>query len=67
MAIDSARKRQSAMDFDDPGHGLGPLPDATIDAGDRAHLLWLYNGEFIPPTPTDDGMSIRLDYLMQLR
>lgn len=47
------------MDFDDPGHGLGPLPSGAIDAGDRAHLLWLYNEEFIPPPAGGGGLEGR--------
>lgn len=42
MAIDSARERRSALDFEDPvAEGL-PIADGTIDALDRGHILLTY-------------------------
>lgn len=47
MAIDTAAKRLSALNF---GRGiLLPAPDGTIDAGDKATLLNLYNGFALDP------------------
>lgn len=44
MAVDTAAKRFSMMDFDLPSQpGMGP-PDGSVAASDRAALLWLYNG-----------------------
>lgn len=65
MAIDSAIRRFSLLDFDVPSSpGLGP-PNATPDAGDRQHLLWLYSfdagGVVVPPAPDAD------DWLMRIR
>lgn len=44
MAIDSANKRFSMMNF-----GIQPIsplfiPDGTVDAGDKYHMLTLYYG-----------------------
>lgn len=45
MAIDTAAKRFSMMDMGLEGYTPAvPLPDGTIDEGDRAHSLWLYSG-----------------------
>ena len=47
MAIDTAAKRLSALNF---GRGiLLPAPDGTIDAGDKATLLNLYSGIALDP------------------
>src|SRR3990167_10554901 len=44
MAVDTASKRFSMMDFDLPwAPGMIP-PDGTVDAEDRTTFLWLYNG-----------------------
>lgn len=41
MAVDTAAKRKRALDA---GMGWGtPLPDGTLEAVDRAHLLGLYH------------------------
>ncbi len=37
MAIDSEGRRRSTL------HVL-PVPDGTIAAADRAHVLWIYSG-----------------------
>ncbi len=47
MAIDTAAKRLSALNF---GRGiLLPFPDGTIDSGDKATLLNLYRGIALDP------------------
>lgn len=38
MAIDTVSKRVSSI------KKTLPLPDGTIDAGDRAHITWNYSG-----------------------
>lgn len=53
MAIDTAKKRLSALNF---GRGiLLPFPDGTIDSGDKATLLNLYNGFTLDPPVVDGG------------
>lgn len=53
MAIDTAAKRLSALNF---GRGiLLPAPDGTIDAGDKATLLNLYRGIALDPPVVDVG------------
>ena len=42
MAIDTQAKRYAMMAF--RRGGILPVPDGTIAAADRAHLLWLYGG-----------------------
>lgn len=45
MAIDTAAKRLSMLDFCGTVMSPGiPIPDGTFDAGDRAHMLLLYAG-----------------------
>jgi hypothetical protein len=44
MAIDTAAKRLSSLDFEEVwAEGL-PLPDGTISQADRQHSLWSYSG-----------------------
>ena len=43
MAIDSAQKRASALNFTMPFRHL-PYPDSSIDQGDRQHMAGLYAG-----------------------
>ena len=43
MAVDSAAKRLSFLNFSD-GVQVPFLPDGTVGAGDRAHMLDLYSG-----------------------
>lgn len=60
MAIDSAVRRFSMMDFDLPTQpGMGP-PNASPDAGDREHLLWLYAfdaGGTVPPPVSEAAVQ----------
>lgn len=45
MAIDTAAKRSSALNFGDGTTlHLLPFPDGTIDGGDKQHLLDCYSG-----------------------
>ena len=50
MALDSATKRRNTFRF--PNVVL-PVPDGTIGAADRAHLIWVFGGNaWSSPTPT---------------
>ncbi len=44
MAIDTANKRASAISPASPWRGLWPVPDGTVDSGDRAETAYLYRG-----------------------
>lgn len=44
MALDTANKRASSVLVGLPWRNLLPLPDATIDTGDRIQTGWLYRG-----------------------
>lgn len=47
MAIDTAAKRSSALDFEEVWTAGIPFPDSIVDQGDRQHLLWSYAGIII--------------------
>lgn len=51
--FDSAAKRFSGMGLAAWDPPLLPIPDGTLDAGDRAHLLDLYGGLSAPVAATD--------------
>lgn len=44
MAIDTAAKRSSSLDHEEPWQWGAPLPDGTIGQGDRQHSIWSYSG-----------------------
>lgn len=44
MAIDTAAKRVSALDFEQVWETGGPIPDGTVSAADRQHALFSYSG-----------------------
>lgn len=44
MAINTAARRFSIANFSDTGPAFAPIPDGTIGAPDRLHLLDLYSG-----------------------
>lgn len=44
MAVDSAAKRFSMLDFGRPGYPMVLVPDGTVGETDRADLLGLYAG-----------------------
>lgn len=46
MAIDNAAKRFSALRVANPMLRTLPVPDGTVDAGDRIHVLGGYGGLF---------------------
>lgn len=50
MAIDSAKKRYSVLNFGRQSLLPLPIPDGTIHDGDRYHFLSLYYGIAIDPT-----------------
>lgn len=56
MAIDTASKRLSCLDYEEPWAEAMPIPDGTIDQGDRQHAIWSYSGilatgSVVPVTP----------------
>jgi hypothetical protein len=60
VALDTVSKRFSAIHLGSPWRGLLPIPDATIDQGDRQQLMFLCSailaGEAgLDATPTDGG------------
>jgi len=48
MAVDTATKRASAMNFGVPWNDTIPMPDGTVWDADRAHLLGLYSAAMTP-------------------
>jgi len=44
MAIDTAAKRLSCLDFEEVWAEAIPIPDGTISQADRQHLIWSYAG-----------------------
>lgn len=45
MAVDTPAKRASALTFQSPTpHLVLPPPDASVDSGDKSHMLLLYAG-----------------------
>lgn len=44
MAIDTALKRYSALNIQNPWRGVWPIPDGTIGAADRQIGAYLYSG-----------------------
>ena len=63
MAVDTAAKRFSMMNFSD-GVQVPPLPDGTIGQGDKQHLLDCYSGiDFsgaAPPAAGDSFLILKL-------
>lgn len=51
--LTSVSKRGSAIQFDTAWFMTGPIPDGTIDQGDRQHVSMKYSGILAgaPPTP----------------
>lgn len=44
MALDTANKRLSAIHLGSPWRGLLPIPDGTLNQGDRQHVMFFYSG-----------------------
>ncbi len=51
MAIDTRDKRASAISVPIPGRGLWPLPDGSLNAGDRQQAANYYRGILATPPP----------------
>jgi hypothetical protein len=64
MAIDTATKRFAVMAFDAVGMGIHtlPVPDGTLEAGDRFHLLDTYDASSFAPSDVHGG-----EYIVILR
>ncbi len=61
MAIDTAEKRLSMLNFGLPWWTTLPASDGAIDAGDRLHLLGLYSGIAVAVTVVEtETESLRL-------
>lgn len=58
MAIDTAAKRSSALDFEEVWQTGAPLPDGAIAIGDRYHLAFSYSGITATPPATIDGVYL---------
>lgn len=56
MAIDTAEKRMSALNFGLPWFRVLPEVDGGIEADDRQHLLGLYSG--IAASVVPDGVGV---------
>lgn len=62
MAVDTPSKRLSIIHLGNPWRQTVPLPDGTINAGDRLHTAYLYSGIAEQPSPTvavDRGWTIK--------
>lgn len=46
--LDTVSKRRSMLQFLRPSFNTPPIPDGTIDAGDRQHFLYLYAASSVP-------------------
>ena len=44
MAVDTRDKRSSAIAVSSPWRNRLPLPDSTVDQGDRQHTAYYYSG-----------------------
>ena len=44
MAIDTAAKRGSVLNFCNPFDHIMPIPDGSINAADRQNLIGMYSG-----------------------
>lgn len=57
MAADTANKRYSAMHMGCPWRSALPLPDGSVNSGDRAVMLLLYAGIATGATPVGGGWA----------
>ena len=54
MSIDTAAKRSSALDHEEPWQFGIPLPDGAISQADRQHLAFCYSGILIVESVTEE-------------
>ena len=54
MAIDTAAKRSSALDHEEPWQFGIPFPDGTISQADRQHLAFCYSGITVVEVITEE-------------
>ena len=63
MAVDTAEKRFSMMNFSD-GVSIPFVPDGTVELADRQHLLDAYSGIAFaggaPPAPDSRSLILQL-------
>lgn len=64
MAVDTAEKRLSILDFEGPA-GMPGLPFASgaVSEAERLHFLWLYSG-ISPNPPTPGGGYVAPTYFI---
>ena len=62
MAIDTAAKRSSCLDFEEVWTAGIPFPDGAVAQADRQHLLWSYSGILVSPAAVSvPGLATLLD------
>ena len=62
MAIDTAAKRSSCLDFEEVWTAGTPFPDGVVDQADRQHLIWSYSGILVSPVAVSvPGLATLLD------
>ena len=62
MAIDTAGKRSSCLDYEEVWTAGIPLPDGSVSQADRQHLLWSYSGILVSPVAVSvPGLATLLD------
>src|SRR3972149_6490001 len=62
MAIDTAAKRSSCLDFEEVWTAGIPFPDGAVAQADRQHLLWSYSGILVGPAAVSvPGLATLLD------
>lgn len=52
MAIDTAAKRSSCLDFEEVWTSGTPIPDGAVSQSDRQHGIWSYSGILIGAAAT---------------
>lgn len=58
MAIDTAAKRLSALDFEEVWAEAIPNPDGSVGQGDRLHLVWSYCGILMGGVSVKGAVSV---------
>lgn len=62
MALDTAKRRSSAINVGSPWRGLLPTPDGVIDQADRQSLAFLYSGisaaEQVAAPPAEEAIAV---------
>jgi hypothetical protein len=64
MSIASVNERISAVHVGLPWRGLFPIPDAQINANDRAHVATFMGLHFTPVITSTTKLELPVDYQM---